>query len=153
MYTLYAHLKYKSVPVKIGQKVTKGQVIGYMGNTGHSFGAHLHFEVRDKNENKIDPTNYINANLPSANNITKYAPGRYMVDCDVLTVRSSPEIKSNNWLKYNQLTKNAQEQVAKLNKNKPNGLVKGVVCDISQVKGEWGKCPSGWISLKYCKKQ
>lgn len=65
MYTLYAHMKYDTVCVKVGDKVKKGQTIGYMGNTGHSFGSHLHFEVRDKNDNKIDPTPYINANLPS----------------------------------------------------------------------------------------
>lgn len=66
-YTLYAHMKYNSVTVRVGQKVSKGQVIGYMGNTGHSFGAHLHFEVRDKNDNFINPTAYINADLPVNN--------------------------------------------------------------------------------------
>ena len=69
-YTLYAHMKYNSVTVRVGQKVSKGQVIGYMGNTGHSFGAHLHFEVRDKNDNFINPTPYINADLP-VNNLTE----------------------------------------------------------------------------------
>ena len=67
-YTLYAHMKYNSVTVRVGQKVSKGQVIGYMGNTGHSFGAHLHFEVRDKNDNFINPTAYINADLPTNDN-------------------------------------------------------------------------------------
>lgn len=66
-YTLYAHMKCNSVTVRVGQKVSKGQVIGYMGNTGHSFGAHLHFEVRDKNDNFINPTPYINADLPVNN--------------------------------------------------------------------------------------
>ena len=66
-YTLYAHMKYNSVTVRVGQRVSKGQVIGYMGNTGHSFGAHLHFEVRDKNDNFINPTPYINADLPVNN--------------------------------------------------------------------------------------
>jgi len=42
--TLYAHLK--SINVKKGQSVVKGQKIGYMGSTGFSTGTHLHFEIR-----------------------------------------------------------------------------------------------------------
>ena len=35
----------------------------------------------------------------------------------------------------------------------PNGLVKGVVCDVSDIKNKcWGKIPSGWINLNYCRK-
>lgn len=65
MYTLYAHLKYGSVAVKSGDRVSKGTVLGYMGNTGYSFGAHLHFEVRDKNNSVINPTPYLNTDLPN----------------------------------------------------------------------------------------
>ena len=43
--TRYMHLLKGSVRVKTGDKVTKGQVIAYMGNTGHSFGRHLHFDI------------------------------------------------------------------------------------------------------------
>ena len=63
-YTLYAHLKYGSVTVQKGDKVSKGQVIGYMGATGHATGAHLHFEVRNTSDTKIDPTPYIDGDLP-----------------------------------------------------------------------------------------
>lgn len=65
MYTLYAHMKYNSVNVKVGQRVSRGQVIGYMGNTGYSFGAHLHFEVRNENDQYVDPTAFIDADLPA----------------------------------------------------------------------------------------
>ena len=54
--TLYAHLA--TVTVKLGQAVKKGQKIGVMGNTGRSFGAHLHFELWHKGET-LDPTKHI----------------------------------------------------------------------------------------------
>ncbi len=64
MATLYAHLDY--ISVSNGQNVSKGQKIGYMGNSGNSYGAHLHFEVRNTSDSTIDPTPYINADLPGA---------------------------------------------------------------------------------------
>ena len=36
-------------------KVNKGELIGYTGNTGHSFGPHLHFELRNQNEQPLNP--------------------------------------------------------------------------------------------------
>lgn len=64
MYTLYAHLE-KGLKVKKGQRVKKGQVIGREGNSGYSLGPHLHFEVRNKDNYVIDPTPYIDADLPN----------------------------------------------------------------------------------------
>lgn len=53
--TRYAHLN--SYNVKAGQKVKRGDIIGYMGNTGMSSGPHIHYEVR-KSGVAVDPINY-----------------------------------------------------------------------------------------------
>ena len=53
--TLYAHMK--KYIVKKGQKVKRGEIIGYVGNTGTSVAPHLHYEVH-KNGKKLDPVNF-----------------------------------------------------------------------------------------------
>jgi len=54
--TAYAHQS--SIAVGNGQTVSQGQVIGYVGCTGHCFGPHLHFEVRI-NGSAVDPLGYL----------------------------------------------------------------------------------------------
>jgi murein DD-endopeptidase MepM/ murein hydrolase activator NlpD len=56
MSTCYAHQS--RFGTSMGAKVSQGQVIGYVGNTGHSFGNHLHFEVRI-NGVPTQPLNYL----------------------------------------------------------------------------------------------
>lgn len=51
----YAHLQPRYAPgVRAGSRVTRGQVIGYMGNTGNSTGTHLHWQV-NRNGVAVDP--------------------------------------------------------------------------------------------------
>lgn len=54
--TYYAHLSRRDVSV--GQRVEQGQVIGLRGSTGRSTGPHLHFEIRDEKNRKLNPRNY-----------------------------------------------------------------------------------------------
>lgn len=54
--TRYAHMS--SVAVSTGQYVTAGTIIGYEGNTGNSFGAHLHFEVYE-NGTRVNPARFL----------------------------------------------------------------------------------------------
>ncbi|MGP7816485.1 murein hydrolase activator EnvC family protein [Niallia sp. 01092] len=60
--TVYAHMDNRSV--QAGETVSKGQQIGIMGNTGHSFGQHLHFEMHkgewnQAKSNAINPLDYM----------------------------------------------------------------------------------------------
>lgn len=62
MITFYAHLSQNSVRVSVGDSVNRGQVIAYIGNSGNTSGAHLHFEMRDLNYKKVDPLGYVDPN-------------------------------------------------------------------------------------------
>ena len=54
--TAYGHQS--RIAVTCGQQVSQGEVIGYVGCTGHCFGPHLHFEVR-VNGDPVDPLGYL----------------------------------------------------------------------------------------------
>ncbi len=49
VYAMYAHLQPGSIRVKLGDKVTPGQVVGLVGNTGNSTEPHLHFQLMNRN--------------------------------------------------------------------------------------------------------
>ena len=154
MYTFYAHLKYGSVAVKVGDRVTKGQVLGYMGNTGYSFGAHLHFEVRNANNVQIDPTAYVGADLP--NNEPKPVDNTYKVGTTyttqvILKVRSGAG-KNYAQKSYKQLTPNAKANAYSTGANV--GCLKAgtrVTClEVKNVNNDiWIRIPSGWIAGHY----
>jgi len=68
-FTLYAHLN--KVNVYLGQILNEGQIIGSIGNTGNSYGPHLHFEVRNTSDTRINPVPYLDAPLPGDEPITE----------------------------------------------------------------------------------
>ena len=94
---LYAHMEYTSV--KVGQRVSKGQVIGRMGNSGNSFGGHLHWELWSCNDyyKNIDPSPYLSPKeivLPKAVERDKNKR-QFQVDYnDNLRVRTEPSLNS-----------------------------------------------------------
>ena len=60
--TVYAHMHSQPL-VSVGQQVSQGTKLGTMGNTGNSFGAHLHFEMYEgyyNYPNAVNPRKYIN---------------------------------------------------------------------------------------------
>lgn len=63
MTTLYAHQS--RLAVVVGQAVSRGQLVGYVGSTGHSTGPHLHFETRVGGV-ALDPMRFLPAGGPPA---------------------------------------------------------------------------------------
>ena len=65
--TAYAHLSGIHKRIRTGRRVSQGNIIGYVGSSGRSTGAHLHYEVI-LNNRQINP---MNIKLPSGKNISK----------------------------------------------------------------------------------
>jgi murein DD-endopeptidase MepM/ murein hydrolase activator NlpD len=61
--SIYAHLS--NFNVRVGQKVQRGDIIGYVGNTGTSIANHLHYEIKLNGVN-VDPVNYYFEDLSPA---------------------------------------------------------------------------------------
>lgn len=80
-----------------------------------------------------------------------YRTGTYKVNASVLNVRygagTNYKVKT-----YRQLTSNARSQNSRLGNYYTNGLRRGVITTVTQVKNGFGKTPSGWICLSYCTK-
>ena len=92
----------------------------------------------------LDYTDYKKSTGSSNNSSSKYTPGHYIVTAEVLTVRKNPYVnkEDDNWLKFSELTENAQKQIKEKLGYEVNGLCKGVECDVSETDRNWGKIPS-----------
>ena len=142
------HYHLDRINVKSGQSVKKGTLLGYTGKTGKATGVHLHLGVKDLTTDKYeDPEAF----AKSYTEPKVYKTGNYKVTASLLRVRRGPST-DYDYKKFSFLTPNAQSQIKKLNSgNRADGLVKGCVCTVSEVKNNWGKSPSGWVCLDYCK--
>ena len=105
-------------------------------------------------QNKWVSTSYLSSIEPGRRATTiqkKYTIGKYKVVTNI-HVRTGPGTNYNAKT-YKQLTANAKYQNKLCGNSYYNGYMKGVVCTVTEVKGEWGKTVSGWICLKYCEKR
>ena len=67
--TIYCHFKKDTLRVRKGDYVQRGDILGYMGSTGRSTGAHLHLGVALYGE-YVDPEKYFDKNLSEVNKLT-----------------------------------------------------------------------------------
>lgn len=169
--TRYMHMEKGSIKVKVGAKVKKGQVIGYMGSTGNSTARHLHFDlsfpgnvvntyggfyVSSQNCTYVDPLPYLAGSKSlNTNSTAKPKNGIYVVT-KAVNVRKGAGTNYDK-MYYSQFTMNAKAQVKKLDKSCPDHFPAGVKLTITQVKQAangtwWGKCPSGWVCMNYLSK-
>ena len=101
--TRYLHMAYNTVRVKTGERVKKGEVIGYMGTTGSSTGVHLHFEVR-LNNTPVDPVPFLLGQAAISNDTPGDLDGDGVVDSfDALLLKK--HILGNRELTEDQLKK------------------------------------------------
>ena len=145
-YTLYAHISYNTVKVKVGDKVKRGAKLGYMGNTGYSFGGHLHWEVRNETDTRIDPTPYLDKDLPA-----EFVKGCDYVTLDYMYVRwgagTNYGVKLVKDLtpdgKKNATSKNPYDYAVY-----KQGTIYTALDIIRNQYGVWAKTPSGYVCMK-----
>ena len=111
-YSRYVHLADKSIKVKKNQLVSKGQLIGTEGDSGAAEGIHLHlavFNIVAGIEVYEDPYDYLIGNKTFDN---EWDAGLY-VTLKSKYLRTSPEVKTNNKIKYNGLLKEVKVKCTK----------------------------------------
>ena len=147
-YTMYAHMAYNTVKVKVGDKVKRGQVLGYMGNTGYSFGGHLHWEVRTPSDIKIDPIPYLDADLPS---IDEFKAGYDYQTLDDMYVRWGAGTNYGIKLVKN-LTPDGRRNAYYKDLNAYAIYKKGTIYTALEVirnsYGIWARTPSGYVCMQ-----
>lgn len=93
--------------------------------------------------------------LPKSGSGIKYAAGDYKVTkvggAGVLRLRKGPA-KTYPKVKFSEMTSSAQKKVLNLAGKKVDGYVKGVTFTALEIKGNFGRTPSGWVNLTYCER-
>ena len=86
-------------------------------------------------------------------NFPKFEIGKYIINAKVyLRVRKSPSFDAES-LKFDELLCDQKFETLEKTKKKYDGLVHGFICDVIEIKDNWGKIENGWICLDYCIKK
>lgn len=140
MKTLYAHMEYGSISVKAGDHVNKGQKIGRMGDTGNAYGVHLHFEVRQSDEKRINPYPYLfegkqiivsnteEKNLDENSTLTSSNSSENSLDetkediVNVIQDESSEVILDNDSIGFSKINNNVDNSIIETESNNPDDV-------------------------------
>jgi murein DD-endopeptidase MepM/ murein hydrolase activator NlpD len=92
--TRYAHLNGFAQGIRVGGRVSQGQIIGYVGMTGLATGPHLHYEMH-RNGSPVDP---LNVDIPAGDPIPDGARDRWAQEMDLRfamleTLPSAPDLR------------------------------------------------------------
>lgn len=150
------HIKGQAADISVKNK-TPNEVAEYaesigmkgIGSYDENNGYFTHIDTRQTKffwrDKACIPENTFSKNMAFA-----YKVGVYEVIANVLNVR---EGAGTNYGKKNfkNLTDNAQKQIKNLAGKEVDGYVTKMICNVLKVDGNWGKTPSGWICLNYCK--
>jgi murein DD-endopeptidase MepM/ murein hydrolase activator NlpD len=88
--TMYAHLGAAARGVKPGMYAKRGQTIAYVGSSGRSTGAHLHFELRRKGK-PLNPSFFLGQTFAEADDLPLKAAGRVSRKVRMATVSNWPD--------------------------------------------------------------
>lgn len=170
----YIHLN-KRPSFKVGAKVKKGAKIGYMGNTGNSYGNHLHFDLwkcpkgytmnwNDRSKYAVDPTDYLyvhpgqvksseSANKKGVKDVPKetYTAGDYKTN-GILNIRTGAGT-SYRIKKVKEISDDGKKKLTSKDLNANAKYKKGMAFTVTKVikKSDgsiWGKGYSGYVCLK-----
>lgn len=157
MKSFYCHLQKKSIPVKKGQQVKAGDVIGYMGDSGSAKGGHLHLGIRTVKNVHQDPLPY----LEGTKSLIEYVKGTYEV-VSPRYVRTGPGTEYSI-KKVKDLTKDGQKNATSKKPNADAQYKEGTrftAYELVLAKNGsiWSRTPSGYVcvesakDVQYCKK-
>lgn len=146
------HYHLDRIKVKKGQTVDKNTLLGYTGKTGKATGIHLHLGLKRLCDSEwLDPEKWSKECFNLQEEI-KYLPGNYRVSkADVLNVRKGPSTSFER-ISFQNLSADAQRKILRISGITANGYVKGLNFTVYEVRGNWGRTPSGWVCLEYCER-